>query len=75
MSDNKTKMKNMNLVSLKSVGSLLDIEEKMIYPCTTVGLPDLNVGTPLVEVSDEWAFSLSEEDKTLLEDLNLLERW
>ena len=47
----------------------------MIYPCTTVGEPDLNVGTPLVEVSDEWAFSLSEEDKTLLEDLNLLERW
>ena len=65
----------MNLVNLKSVGSLLDIEDNTVYTCTTVGLPDLEMGTPLTEVSDEWAFSLSESDKTLLEDLNLLERW
>ena len=65
----------MNLVNLKSVGSLIDIEDNIVYPCTSVGLPDLSVGTPLVEVTDEWAFSLSESDKTLLEDLNLLERW
>ena len=65
----------MNLVSLKSVGSLIDIEDNIVYPCTTVGLPDLEMGTPLVEVTDEWAFSLSEKDKGILENLNLLERW
>jgi hypothetical protein len=65
----------MNLVNLKSVGSLLDIEDKVVYPSDTLGYPDLEMGTPLVEVTDEWAFSLSESDKTLLEDLNLLERW
>ena len=75
MSDNKTKINNMNLVNLKSVGSLIDIENNTVYPCTTIGLPDLEMGTPLVEVSDEWAFSLSEKDKMKLEKLNLLERW
>ena len=65
----------MNLVNLKSVGSLIDIEDKVVYPATTLGYPDLNMGTPLVEVTDEWAFSLSEKDKGILEDLNLLERW
>ena len=66
---------NTPLVNLKSVGSLLDIEDKVVYPSDTLGYPDLEMGTPLTEVSDEWAFSLSESDKTLLEDLNLLERW
>ena len=70
-----TKYMNTPLVSLKSVGSLLDIEDKVVYPSDTLGYPDLEMGTPLTEVSDEWAFSLSESDKTLLEDLNLLERW
>jgi hypothetical protein len=65
----------MNLVNLKSVGSLLDIEDKVVYPSDTLGYPDLESGTPLVEVSDEWAFSLSEKDKMKLEKLNLLERW
>ena len=69
------KYMNTPLVNLKSVGSLLDIEDKVVYPSDTLGYPDLEMGTPLVEVSDEWAFSLSESDKTLLEDLNLLERW
>ena len=66
---------NTPLVSLKSVGSLLDIEDKVVYPSDRLGYPDLEMGTPLAEVTDEWAFSLSESDKTLLEDLNLLERW
>ena len=66
---------NTPLVNLKSVGSLLDIEDKVVYPSDTLGYPDLEMGTPLAEVTDEWAFSLSESDKTLLEDLNLLERW
>ena len=66
---------NTPLVNLKSVGSLLYIEDKVVYPSDRLGYPDLEMGTPLVEVTDEWAFSLSESDKTLLEDLNLLERW
>ena len=70
-----TKYMNTPLVSLKSVGSLLDIEDKVVYPSDTLGYPDLEMGTPLVEVTDEWAFSLSEKDKMKLEKLNLLERW
>jgi len=66
---------NAPLVNLKSVVSLLDIEDKVVYPSDTLGYPDLESGTPLVEVSDEWAFSLSEKDKMKLEKLNLLERW
>ena len=70
-----TKYMNTPLVSLKSVGSLLDIEDKVVYPSDTLGYPDLESGTPLVEVTDEWAFSLSDKDKMKLEKLNLLERW
>ena len=66
---------NAPLVNLKSVVSLLDIEDKVVYPSDTLGYPDLESGTPLVEVTDEWAFSLSEKDKMKLEKLNLLERW
>ena len=43
---------NTPLVSLKSVGSLLDIEDKVVYPSDRLGYPDLEMGTPLVEVSD-----------------------
>jgi len=64
-----------NLIKLESVGSLVDVDIMEVYPCMEDDTPDWGNGTPLTEVSDEWAFSLSESDKTLLEDLNLLERW
>jgi len=61
------------LVKLESVGSLLDIDTLDVYPCMEDDTPDWECGTPLTEVSDEWAFSLSEEDKALLIKYNLLE--
>ena len=65
--------KDMNLVQLSSVGSLIDLEEKIVYPEMENGLPDLDCGVELDEVDDEWAFSLSEEDKGILIENNLLE--
>lgn len=63
----------MNLVELNSVGSLIDIEEKIVYPQMVNGLPDLDCGIDLIEVSDEWAFSLDKKDKEILIENNLLE--
>ena len=63
----------MNLVELNSVGSLIDLEEKIVYPQMVNGLPDLDCGVELVEVDDEWAFCLDERDREILIDNNLLE--
>ena len=65
----------MNLVELKSVGSVIDIDDSVVFPMMENGEVDLSMDTPLVEVSDEWCFSLSEKDRTKLEKLNLLERF
>jgi hypothetical protein len=61
------------LVKLESVGSLLDIDTLDVYPCMEDDTPDWDCGVPLTEVSDEWAFSLSDEDKALLIKYDLLE--
>lgn len=52
----------MNLLELNSVGSVIDIEEKVVYPQLVNGLPDLNGGVEVYETSDEWFESLSEGD-------------
>ena len=52
----------MNLLELNSVGSVIDIEEKVVYPQMTNGLPDLDMGVEVYETSDEWFESLSEGD-------------
>ena len=53
----------MNLLRLNSVGSVLDLEDNMVYPQLLDGLPDLNMGVELDECSDEWVLSLSKEDR------------
>jgi len=53
----------MNLLKLNSVGSVLDMEDNVVYPQLVGGLPDLNMGVHLDECSDEWVLSLSMEDK------------
>ena len=53
----------MNLLRLNSVGSVLDLEDNMVYPQLVDGLPDLNIGVELDECSDEWVLSLSKEDR------------
>ena len=53
----------MNLLKLNSVGSVLDMEDNVVYPQLVGGLPDLNIGVHLDECSDEWVLSQSMEDK------------
>ena len=53
----------MNLLRLNSVGSVLDLEDNIVYPQLVNGLPDLNMGVELDECSDEWVLSLSKEDR------------
>ena len=53
----------MNLLRLNSVGSVLDIEDNMVYPQLVGGLPDLNMGVDMYDVDIEWISSLSDEDK------------
>jgi len=52
----------MNLIELNSVGSIVDIEEKIVYPQMVNGLPDLVMGVEIYETSDEWFESLSQSD-------------
>ena len=54
----------MNLLQLNSVGSVLDMEDNVVYPQLVDGLPDLNMGVHLDECSDEWVLGLSLEDRT-----------
>jgi len=61
----------MNLLSLNSVGSVLDMEDKIVYPQMTNGLPDLEMGVDLDECVEEWFESISDKDMTnLLEAVN-----
>jgi len=61
----------MNLVKLESVGSVFNIEDNQVYPQMENGNPDLEMGTSLEEVSDEWWAGLSAEDAKFLELINL----
>jgi hypothetical protein len=57
----------MNLLRLNSVGSVLDLEDNVVYPQLVDGLPDLNMGVQLDECSDEWLSSLSKKDSVKVE--------
>ena len=63
----------MNLVELNSVGSLIDIEEKIVYPQMTNGLPDLDMGVEVYQTSDEWFEGLSETDLNTLIKVGIYE--
>ncbi len=57
----------MNLLRLNSVGSVLDLEDNVVYPQLVDGLPDLNMGVQLDECSEEWVSSLSKKDSVKVE--------
>ena len=60
-------MKNViKMIELKSVGSVIDPQEGIVYPIFKNGAIDLGMGVELEEVSDEWFDSLSENDMNLL---------
>ena len=56
------------MLSLKSVGSVLDTKTKIVYPKYKNGTIDFSNGTHLVECSDEWYTSLNKLDnKNIME--------
>jgi len=66
-------MRDMNLIQLNSVGSVIDIEEKIVYPQLVNGLPDLDMGVEVYETSDEWFDTLSEGDMEKLVKVGVYE--
>jgi len=66
-------MRDMNLIQLNSVGSVIDIEEKIVYPQLVNGLPDLDMGVEVYETSDEWFDALSEGDMEKLVKVGVYE--
>ena len=54
----------MKIIELKSVGSMLDVEQGVIYPQNADGSYDKNFAISLVddEVNAEWYKELSTED-------------
>ena len=57
------------MLKLKSVGSVLDKKNKMVYPQFKNGTIDFNNGVHLVDCSNEWYTSLNEEDCLKIMDL------
>jgi hypothetical protein len=55
-------MKEVKMIELESVGSVVDPELNIVYPLFENGAIDLGNGVELDEVSDEWFESLSEYD-------------
>jgi len=59
---------------LKSVGSVLDPTEMMVYPAWRDWRPDLENGTPLDDCSDEWWDALDPQDALTVEAAKRQER-
>jgi len=53
----------MNLIKLESVGSVFNTSDNQVYPQLVNGLPDLDMGVDMYDVSMEWISSLSDDDK------------
>ena len=52
----------MNLVELKSVGSVIDVDDSIVFPMMENGEADFTMGVTTNEVTDEWMNSLSVRD-------------
>jgi hypothetical protein len=52
----------MNLLKLNSVGSVLNVEDGIVYPQLLSGLPDLEMGVELNECVEDWFESISDDD-------------
>ena len=65
-----TKVKEMNLFELKSVGSWLDLDNGVVYPSYANGSVDLDCPTSLKHdvLSEEWYSKLSDLDHKAIYD-------
>ena len=52
----------MNIVELKSVGSVIDMDDLVVFPMMENGEADFTMGVTTDEVTDEWMSSLSVRD-------------
>jgi hypothetical protein len=52
----------MNIVELKSVGSVIDMDDLVVFPMMENGEVDFTMGVTTDEVTDEWMSSLSVRD-------------
>ena len=61
----------MKLISLHSVGSVIDADTGMVYPALIDGTPDLHCGSSIEDNSpdDEWVVALSLEDVTKIVEI------
>ena len=66
-------LKEVKMIELESVGSVIDPQEAIVYPLFENGDIDLDMGVELYEVDDEWFEALSEYDLNLLIDYGLYE--
>lgn len=64
-----------HLVTLPSVGAVIDLYSLNVYPIMENGDIDEYNPTSLGEVSDEWKESLSEEDKEKIDAIISMELW
>jgi len=64
-------MKELKLIELESVGSVIDPKELIVYPLFENGALDLGNGVHIEEVTDEWFESLSSYDVNLLIDYGI----
>lgn len=62
------------LRALKSVGSIIDLSELMVYPAFRDWTPDLENGTPLDDGTDEWWDALDPQDARTVEAAKRQER-
>ena len=58
------------IVELKSVGSVIDTETKIVYPKYQMGGYDKLSGTHLDDLSEKFVKEMSEADITLINELN-----
>jgi hypothetical protein len=65
-------MKELKLIELESVGSVIDPKEGIVYPLFENGALDLGGGVLISDVTDEWLNALSENDTNLLIDYKWL---
>ena len=64
-------MKELKLIELESVGSVIIPNEGIVYPLLENDIPDWDCGVHINEVTDEWFESLSSYDVNLLIDYGI----
>jgi hypothetical protein len=60
------------MIYFDSVGSWIDVVNKMIYPSFETNKPDFDCGIHIDEIDDEWFDNLDDRDLIILKNFNLI---